>query len=154
MNGAITGGAAGLAATIPMTAVMLLAHRTIPEEERRRLPPKQITEKVATEVKAEPLIDTEARSIAATSLGHIGYGTVCGAIYGLVEQRIPIPGAAKGIIFGVGVWAGSYLGWLPAVGIRPRADHRPESENRMMIAAHIVYGAVLGSLCERLRNSR
>jgi uncharacterized membrane protein YagU involved in acid resistance len=57
----------------------------------------------------------------------------------------------KGALFGVGVWAASYLGWLPAAGILRPATREPAGRNAMMIASHAVWGASLAVISERLR---
>jgi len=54
----------------------------------------------------------------------------------------------KGIVFGLGVWAASYLAWLPALGILPPATEAPPRRNAVMIAAHIVWGAAAGLLLD------
>ena len=53
---------------------------------------------------------------------------------------------ANGVVYGLTVWAGSYLGLLPAAGIlRPAAEHPPR-RTALMIAAHVLWGGVLGAL--------
>lgn len=43
------------------------------------------------------------------------------------------------------VWSGSYLGLLPALNILPPATEHPPGRNALMIAAHVVWGSVLGT---------
>jgi putative membrane protein len=60
----------------------------------------------------------------------------------------------KGIGFGLLVWAGSYLGLLPALGLlSPATQHAPQ-RNLLMIAAHLVWGAVLGAVTDRLQQEQ
>lgn len=42
---------------------------------------------------------------------------------------------------GAAIWAGSYFGWVPALGILTPASEHPRRRNALMIAAHIVWGA-------------
>ena len=154
MNRLIAGAIAGVAATIPMTAFMVYTHRRIPSGERRMLPPKQVAGKVASEAGAEGLVDREDELLATTGVTHFGYGAAMGGAYAIGSPYIDLPAALKGTAFGLAVWAGSYLGWLPAAGIRPPATRRPASENAMMVASHIVYGIVLGKLVESLEGDR
>ena len=150
MNRLLAGTIAGAAATLPMTALMVYMHRRIPPGERRMLPPKQVAGKVASEAGAEDLVDREDELLATTGVTHFGYGAAMGGAYASVAPYIDLPAELKGTAFGLAVWAGSYLGWLPAAGIRPPATRRPASENAMMVASHIVYGIVLGKLVESL----
>jgi hypothetical protein len=59
-----------------------------------------------------------------------------------------------GVGFGLAVWAGSYLGWLPAAGIISPATEHPARRNALMIAAHAVWGAGVGVAVERLSERR
>jgi hypothetical protein len=52
--------------------------------------------------------------------------------------------------FGVAVWAGSYLGWLPAAGILSPATEHPPRRNALMIASHVVWGATAGVVFDKL----
>jgi uncharacterized membrane protein YagU involved in acid resistance len=145
MHNLLRGAAAGTAATVPMTAAMTLLQRELPSARRQPLPPRQITVRVAREVGLAKYLGPAERT-AATAVAHFGYGAAAGALYGAIAPALPGPPLGKGIAFGLAVWAGSYLGWLPAAGILRPATHEPAGRNTMMIAAHVVWGAVLG-LC-------
>jgi putative membrane protein len=61
-----------------------------------------------------------------------------------------LPKVAEGVLFGLAVWGGSYLGLLPGTGLyRSAKDEAPE-RNALMIAAHIIWGASLGVLVDNL----
>ena len=125
MNRLLAGAIAGTAATVPMTALMVYLHRRIPPGERRMLPPKQVAGKMASEAGAEGLVDREDELLATTGVTHFGYGAAMGAVYAAVAPHLDVPAEAKGTAFGLGLWAGSYLEWLPAAGIRAPATRRP-----------------------------
>jgi uncharacterized membrane protein YagU involved in acid resistance len=146
----LAGAVGGFVATAPMSVAMELMHRRLPWHERYPLPPSQIVSKVAHEVGLRKHIDKDEH-IALTLLAHFGYGAGTGAVYAPLLSRAPLPAAIKGILFGMCVWAASYLGLLPGLGIlRPATEH-PARRNALMIAAHVVWGAVLGAVTERLR---
>ena len=68
------------------------------------------------------------------------------ALFALVERRPhpPVPTVPAGILFGTAVWLVSYQGWVPALGIMaPPSRDRP-GRPQAMLAAHLLYGAVLG----------
>jgi uncharacterized membrane protein YagU involved in acid resistance len=143
MNGIILGALAGLVATVPMSLAMKAMHEQLPPEEQYPLPPRAITEELAARAGVRGEMDEGERE-AATWANHFGYGAACGALYGALAANRRVPPLAAGVGFGLTVWAGSYLGWLPAAGIlRPATEHPPR-RNALMIAAHVVWGAGLG----------
>lgn len=143
------GGAAGFAACGPMTVLMEAAGRLLPPEEQEPLPPRQITERAAEKADVADDMTEEQRAVAAT-VNHFGYGTSSGAAYAAVAEHIPLPPAARGVAFALGLWAASYLGWLPAAGLYRPATRDSAGRNALMITAHVVWGAVLGVVEEEL----
>jgi hypothetical protein len=59
---------------------------------------------------------------------------------------VPGPRVVSGIGWGLFVWAGSYLGLLPALDLHEPATQHPAERNILMIVAHIIWGATLGAL--------
>ena len=79
---------------------------------------------------------------------HMGFGGAAGALFALAERRPhpPVPAVPAGILFGGLVWLVSYQGWVPALRIMaPPSRDRP-GRPQAMLAAHLVYGAVLGTI--------
>lgn len=150
MNRILLGALVGLAATAPMTLAMKLMHEQLPREERYPLPPRQVTEGLAQKAGLGEHLDEEERE-AATWVSHFAYGAACGALYGAVAgERLDVHPLLAGAGFGLAVWAGSYLGWLPAVGVISPATEHPARRNALMIAAHVVWGATAGVAVARL----
>jgi putative membrane protein len=75
---------------------------------------------------------------------------VAGALYGPLAEKIPLPAALKGALWGMVVWSVSYLGWIPAAHILPLATHAPARRNFLMIVAHLVWGISTALLTEKL----
>ena len=154
MNRILLGGLAGLAATGPMTLAMKLLHEQLPREEQYPLPPRQVAEGLAEKAGVNEQLDEEERE-AATWVSHFAYGAACGALYGAVSgEKLDEHPVLAGVGFGLAVWAGSYLGWLPAAGIISPATEHPARRNALMIAAHAVWGAGVGVALERLSDDR
>ena len=152
MNKYLAGGIAGFAATVPMTAVMEILHRW-PRPERKPLPPRQITVRLAKSAGLERVAsEPEARTVA-TLASHFGYGAAAGAVYAPIAERVPGHPAVKGAAFGLLVWTLSYLGWLPATGVLRPATQHSARRNTLMIVAHLVWGATTGILAERLEQA-
>jgi uncharacterized membrane protein YagU involved in acid resistance len=150
IGSAFEGAVAGLAATVPMTTAMDLMHRALPMEEQYPLPPHQITMEAAEKVRVRHSMDQPSR-VSATMASHFGYGATTGAIYGEYEDRVNLPPVVKGVAYGLGVWAFSYLGLLPAVGILEPATKHPARRNAVMIAAHVVWGSALAMFYEAIK---
>ncbi len=139
---------AGMMATLPMTIFMRSAWKQLPEQEQYALPPRQITRKV---IKPARKLN-ERKQTALTLFLHFAFGAVAGLIYGMVEGKVPVPHAVKGPLAGMAVWTGSYLGWIPALGILPSAIEHPWRRNLLMIVAHLIWGLTLGAVV-RMFNS-
>ncbi|NLE53132.1 MAG: DUF1440 domain-containing protein [Chloroflexi bacterium] len=141
------GAAAGLIATAPMTAVMLGWHRKLPWWQRDPLPPSKLTTRILRAVGLKKL-DDEAHE-PLTWISHFGYGAASGALFPLAEslmRDLPPPIHPKGVVYGLLIWTGSYLGWIPAVGLLEPATEHPKQRNMLMIAAHLVWGATMAAL--------
>jgi hypothetical protein len=55
-------------------------------------------------------------TVAATGAAHLGFGLGGGALYGAIVHRSSVH---RGVAFGIGVWAVSYAGWIPALRLMP-----------------------------------
>jgi hypothetical protein len=149
----LTGALAGLAATAPMTLVMDGLYRALPANEKRGpLPPREITMTAADAVGVEDELPEEGKK-ALVGVAHFAYGAGAGAAFGLAAPLLPLGPVASGVAYGLAVWAGSYLGWLPALRVLPSATDEPAGKNAVMIAAHVVWGAALGALAGRAARS-
>jgi hypothetical protein len=154
MHEFVRGCVAGLIATAPMTWTMRAAERLIPWHAKGRLPPRQIIERLLGKVGVKHKFDGDQRA-AATTLAHYGFGTAAGGLLGLVAAApSSVPRPVCGAMVGTLVWAASYMGWLPASGIRRHAAKEPAGRNVQMIAAHLVWGCVAGALLDRLSRDR
>lgn len=145
----ITSALCGMSATGPMTVWMILLHRWLPESDKHALPPREITRKLAKEAHLEHRMDEETLT-GLTLINHFAYGGAAGAVYGAVFKNLPGPQLAKGVIFGLIVWTGSYLGLLPAAKILKPATEHTASRNGLMIVVHIIWGLALGLMTKVL----
>lgn len=146
----LRGAAAGLAATAPMSIAMELMYHYLPWWQRYSLPPGQITARLTRAVGLRRKTNRHEHNLL-TFLGHFGYGTAAGAIYAPIAHMLKVPSLLGGVVYGLAVWFVSYVGWLPAFHILPPATKQPDKRNVLMITSHIVYGASLGWLLERMR---
>jgi uncharacterized membrane protein YagU involved in acid resistance len=150
MNRYLAGALVGIFGTIFHTAVTWTLHPRLPRARRRPAPPVEITARIAERADIETA-KTGPGLIAATGVLHFGYGAATGALYPLVADHVRAPPVVTGVAFGLGVWAASYLGWIPAARLLRPATQQPAERNMVMILAHVAWGAALGLTYETLR---
>jgi hypothetical protein len=134
------GAVAGAAATVPMSLVMLAAGRAglMGEQPPRRLTANAL--RAATD--APPREPT--RTLASAAL-HVAFGAAVGAGFAAAVRRATERApATAGVVAGLTVWAASYAGWIPALGLLPPPWRDRPGRPGSMIAAHVVFGACLG----------
>ena len=149
---AAIGAIAGLAATAAMTVAASAMFRSLPERERYPLPPRELTEQVAASVGFRERM-SEPSAQAATLVSHFGFGMAVGCLYATLFPRRRLPPVLTGIGYGLAVWTVSYLGWIPAMRLLRPATQHPAHRNELMLAAHVVWGSVLGLAADRLSHS-
>jgi len=138
---------AGLISTTAMTAVMQVLFRRLPPDEQYPLPPEEIA--TVAEVKVLGKTLNSSQHMAWTLFSHFGYGITLAGVYSLLAERLPFTPIINGVLYGLSVWVGSYLGWLPAFRILRPATEFPASRRRLMIIAHVIWGAFLGIITNK-----
>lgn len=143
---------AGMIAAIPMALVMNGLNRLLPARKTSLLtrwlplPPKQITNRLSRRA-GLPWITWQGRKWDLTTwLGHLGYGAAAASLYPAITKPLPIPNIMRGMLFALGVWAASYMGWLPALNIMESATQQTARRNTIMIVSHLVWGSIIGLL--------
>jgi hypothetical protein len=133
-----TGSACGVLATMVMSGWMFVGQLVSRHGEQ---PPKRLVRGLA----GRAGIPTKRRgvgTVAVTGAAHLGFGLGGGAVYGAVVHRSSVP---RGVAFGIGVWAVSYVGWIPALRLMPPPYKDLRGRAWTILSAHVVYGAVLGA---------
>jgi hypothetical protein len=140
------GAVAGGLATGAMTGVMLGAQRA---GLLGKMPPLRITERLFRRLHPATVRGRRKHVLAAVS--HLGFGIAAGALYGGLAGRMGDrrPSLLGALGFGGLVWAGSYAGWLPRLGLMPPPHRDRPGRQSTMLLAHLVYGAVLFALAHR-----
>lgn len=144
------GAAAGFTATVPMTVVMEALRAALPAEQHRRMPPREIVDrtidKTIENTGEGAQLDRKDR-VALTTLTHFAFGAAAGALYGALIGSSR-SSAIKGVAYGLAVWAVAYGVGLPSLGLHPAAAHDTTDRNEVLVASHLVWGAVLGKLTQ------
>lgn len=143
VRAAIDGTIGGLIGTVPMSVAMLAARRM---GLMGRQPPERITQKLFFRGRRRAR-NADTRNRVATLL-HFAFGGVGGAVYGVMRRRLPYRAnpVLTGVLFGMFVWATSYLGWLPALGLMPSAHRDRPDRPVVMVVVHLIFGATLGAV--------
>ena len=149
----LKGTLVGFLATLPMTIFMLATQRFLPKRQQYELPPEMITKELAHRAHVRHHLNKQL-ILGATTASHFGYGAAMGAAFGSLQKRVPLPAVAQGVLFGLFVWAASYLGLLPLLGISASGHKEPLRRNLMMIASHVVWGASMGAMAGALFHER
>src|SRR3954453_6587533 len=131
-----------------MTGAMRRMPPRLPAKERYPLTPREIVDSGARQV-GLPLPSEAAKDVTAAA--HFAYGAVTGAMLAAMN---PDPRKKTGALFGVAVWLGSYLGWIPAVGNLKPATQHPPRRNLLMIGVHLIWGATTAAAIRELRLTR
>jgi hypothetical protein len=129
---ALRGAAAGLAATAAMSSVMTASERV---GVLRGQPPRLLVDRFA------PALGDRGAGRAATML-HAVIGAGAGAVFAELVPRRRSP--ARGVLYGLVLWVIGYEGVVPALGVLPLAHRDDRGRVLTMLAAHVVFGAVLG----------
>jgi len=150
MNNALIGAAVGTVATVPMTVFWEVMHERLPGEPPRPLPPREVAEALAVKAGvSRQMSETQMEWLALAA--HFGYGAVTGAIFGAIAPHRPRAAVPTGMLFGLGVWTASYLGWMPATGVRHSPKYDLPARTGLIMASHIVWGAAAGLLMSLAR---
>lgn len=138
---------AGVVGTIAMTVPILAGQRsglfTNP-------PPREISANVARRTWLLPERSDPAFPLVWSS-GHLAYGGACGVVFTLVRRYLPAAPSLAGLLFGLAVWAVSYLGLIPALRLYPWPADDSRPRQLVMIAAHGVFGVTVAQTARHLR---
>lgn len=133
------GSAGGALATVAMSGWMLAGQVVTAHGEQ---PPKRLLRGFAHRA-GMPTNRRGVVTVLATAVAHLGFGSGCGAVYGAVVSR---SSAYRGVAFGLGVWAISYAGWIPALDLLPPPHKDRPGRAWTIFTAHVVYGGALGAV--------
>lgn len=149
MHSMLRGALAGTVATILMSVPVLAGQRL---GFFRTAPPREISRNIAEAVPVLPATSGSALSLLWTC-SHLAYGATGGVIYSMIRGVLPAS-ALGGLLFGSGVWATAYLGYLPLLRLYPSPAHDARSRTVVMLIAHATYGVTLALIEDHVRPVR
>jgi putative membrane protein len=83
---------------------------------------------------------TGAEKKWAGSAVHYAFGTLIGAMYGVLAETVPAAGSGHGTAFGTAVWLAADEIGVPALGLAQAPSQTPASSHVKALASHLVYG--------------
>ena len=130
---AVYGAIAGLNGAACMSVLRLAARRAGVIDV---MPPQILRESVAGSETAP-----RGAHVADHAL-HLAIGLLGGAAFAALAPRTK-RGPVSGLVFGTGLWAMSFLSFVPALGIRRAGEQIKAPQSAVNLLAHLVYGALL-----------
>ena len=116
---------------------------------RKMIVPKVMPQQMQPDAFSE---EQEMKVAAGTRLGH---SALMGSVYGLTRSKLRfMPPPLMGAAFALGVWALSFEGWIPALGIKEKTSSKLPQKWFVPIMGHMVYGAVTALAFKRLSSSQ
>lgn len=155
----LIGAVAGMIASIPMAGMMIGLNRVLPGRKRSfrdiltPLPPKLITRRVTRRAGIGQITRSGRKWDLTTWLAHLGYGAAAASLYPVITRPLPVPHILRGMLFALGIWGASYMGWLPAANILPPAKKQTARRNAVMILSHLTWGSIIAILADGLNRA-
>lgn len=151
LAGALGGAAGGVAMTVMMTKV---APRVVPKSMLPDTPAPQKTVQWAQREAGRPDALSGRSEKGAALAAHLAYSAAAGAGYGLARSSFPalrqVPSPAAGALFGLAVWAVSFEGLLPALGVMEPTTQHPPKRWPAPLMGHTIFGVVTAVLAAKL----
>lgn len=142
------GAAGGVAGTVVFTAFMWGAQRLGLLGE---MPPTTLTRRTVEALTGVRPPRPALRVL--TTIGHFAYGAGTGALFGFAVRSLAARGSSRahtatlaGAGFGALVYAVSYMGWVPAVGLMPPPHRDRPARPLVTFLGHLLFGGVLGAI--------
>lgn len=143
---AVAGALAGVVGTTAMSVPIFLAREF---GVIGQAPPKEIARNAALETGTRQHMTHQEFSVGWL-LAHLGYGAGSGLVFALVRRFLPLNSPILGAVYGSILWAVSYLGVMPALGLYPLQQGAARRVVAVMLPAHWIYGAVAGEALDLL----
>lgn len=93
--------------------------------------------------------DLEPKDYNAAGLAaHYSFGTLPGALYGMLRHKVPGLDAGRGTVFGLGLFLVHDEGLNTLTGLSAKPSEYPWQAHARGLAAHAVYGLVLDTVLD------
>ena len=140
MRAATQGLISGTIATLGMSLPFYIFKKSGLQGEH---PPKRVMQGLIKAIGETP---DEPKLSVLTAVGHLGFGMLAGSLFAAVREKLGSKRqpALVGAAYGLGIWALSYKGVVPALRFMPPPEKDRPGRVFSNVLAHLVYGSLLG----------
>lgn len=139
---------AGLLASWAMNMFQSTWTHLAGEPEPEETAASKAADAISERASGTPIKDTAKKS--ADTVLHYATGALIGGAYGLVGGRFPRLFAARGLLFGAGIWLLADEMAVPALQLAPPPTKTEVKDHAMGFASHLVFGLVLDAIRRHL----
>jgi len=139
----IAGAVGGLAASCVMNQFQALWNKSVKRKPVKAHPEGEDAAVKTANAIARPFTHRDLTREQAKWAGpavHYAVGTLVGAAYGALVERVPRVKAASGAVYGTAVWLAADELAVPAFGLAPPLFKTPPSAHVKAFATYLVYG--------------
>lgn len=147
MNRNMSANVAGMAGAMAMMG-LTMASRKLGFTHGEMLP-KEATEAALGAADMEQEV-SETQEQALGLGAHLGFSMSSALLYARVRHFVGLPGAVTGMLFGLALWGVNVAGVGTMLGLRQSPTRSNDATTATTIAAHLVFGLVLGLLYDAL----
>lgn len=156
---ALKGAIAGAAAVWVLDRVdWLMWNHEDPETRERTkevrpdgLDPSHVAAKKAAQAAGKELTPSQPNPLGVGI--HYNLGIAPGALYGVLHDRVPMIGAGRGLLWGLGLFLAQDEVLNKALGLSGRMGKYPWQDHARGLIAHLAYGAALDAGVRALNKS-
>lgn len=137
----LVGIGAGLVASWAMNLFQQAWVRISEEPEPKETAASKAADALSKQASGAPIKSTAKKS--ADTVLHYATGAIIGGAYGVIGGHFPGLLAARGLLFGAGVWLLADELAVPALQLAPPPTEAEAKDHALGLASHLVFGAAL-----------
>ncbi|SDS77396.1 Protein of unknown function [Halopseudomonas xinjiangensis] len=150
------GAAAGTLAVWVMDRLDWYAYKRMPERDRQRTIDARPQGMDPAHVMADKVAGLAGKHVEqphpAGMAIHYSLGMLPGALYGALYDKVPLLGAGRGSLFGLGLFLAQDEGLNTLMGLSGKPGEYPWQDHARGLAAHVLFGVVTDTAIRFLRN--
>jgi hypothetical protein len=122
------------------------------QENRHQDEPATVKAAQALSLRLRGIPISDDRKAQAGQVVHYATGIIDGAVYGVLQERLPAASAGFGTLYGATLWAAADEIAVPALGLSKPASEYPATIHLQALASHLVYGVATWAAVRAIRS--